>query len=291
MRHTSAELRQKKRKKIFGVISVLTVLLLSLFLSYFLILKFSKIAKTGEEFRDYINSFGTAGIFVAVGIQILQVFIALIPGEFVEIGMGYAYGWLSGALLSLLGVAIGSTMIFLLVKKYGIRLVSINGGSKANAIPRDCEAVITAERDISAEIKALSATVASELSTRDREGFYLECEAVASKARAMTKEASDKLIFMLSCIPNGVLRQSTAVRGVVDQSVNMGIVETSVEGDYTNVKIVFNMRSSIETLMDETAEIIASSGILTPWCDSYLSRKPLRISTVSSVLGASTIIG
>ena len=125
MKQTPAELKQKKRKRIVGVVSVVTVLLLSLFLSYFLILKFSKIAKTGEEFRDYIQSFGAWGVFVAVGIQILQVFIALIPGEFVEIGMGYAYGWLNGTLLSLLGVAIGSTMIFVLVKKYGIRLVEL----------------------------------------------------------------------------------------------------------------------------------------------------------------------
>ena len=114
-----------KRKRILTVFSVLVVLCLVSFLSYFLIVRFSKIAKTGEEFRDFILSYGAYGIFVAVGIQILQVFIALIPGEFVEIGMGYAYGWLNGTLLSLLGVAIGSTMIFMLVKKYGIRLVEV----------------------------------------------------------------------------------------------------------------------------------------------------------------------
>lgn len=121
----SARNKLKKRKKLFAVISVCVVFLIALFLSYFLIVKFSKIAKTGEEFRDYIQSFGAWGVFVAVGIQILQVFIALIPGEFVEIGMGYAYGWLYGTLLSLFGVAIGSAMIFILIKKYGIRLVEI----------------------------------------------------------------------------------------------------------------------------------------------------------------------
>lgn len=114
-----------KRKRILAVVSVLVVLCLVSFLSYFLIVRFSKIAKTGEEFRDFIGSYGAFGVFVAVGIQILQVFIALIPGEFVEIGIGYAYGWLNGTLLSLLGVAIGSTMIFMLVKKFGIRLVEI----------------------------------------------------------------------------------------------------------------------------------------------------------------------
>jgi len=124
----STESNDKKllrRKRILAIVSVLIVICLTSFLSYFLIVRFAKIAKTGEEFRDFIRSYGAYGVFVAVGIQILQVFIALIPGEFVEIGMGYAYGWLNGTLLSLLGVAIGSTMIFMLVKKYGIRLVEI----------------------------------------------------------------------------------------------------------------------------------------------------------------------
>ena len=125
MNKEASSQRLLKRKKILAIVSVLVVLALASFLSYFLILRFSKIAKTGEEFRDYIRSFGAWGVFVAIGIQILQVFIALIPGEFVEIGMGYAYGWLYGTLLSLLGVAIGSAMIFILVKKYGVRLVEI----------------------------------------------------------------------------------------------------------------------------------------------------------------------
>ena len=52
-------------------------------------------------------------------IQILQVFVAFIPGEPVEILMGVMYGTVGGLLLSLLGCAIGSVMVFLTVRKFG----------------------------------------------------------------------------------------------------------------------------------------------------------------------------
>ncbi len=125
MKKTLNEERLLKRKRIFALISIAVVICLVSFLTYFLAVKFSKIAKSGEEFRDFIQSYGAYGTLVAVGIQIVQVFIALIPGEFVEIGMGYAYGWFEATLFSLLGVAVGSALIFSLVKRFGIRLVEI----------------------------------------------------------------------------------------------------------------------------------------------------------------------
>ena len=68
-------------------------------------------------------SHGAWGPLALIGIQILQVVISIIPGEVVEIGAGYAFGAVPGALLCLAGAAAGSAMIFWLTKKFGIRLV------------------------------------------------------------------------------------------------------------------------------------------------------------------------
>ena len=62
---------------------------------------------------------------VYLGIQVLQVFIAFIPGEAVEIAAGLAFGPWEGLALSLLGVAIGSSVIFLLTKTLGVRFVRL----------------------------------------------------------------------------------------------------------------------------------------------------------------------
>ncbi|MBQ1262787.1 MAG: TVP38/TMEM64 family protein, partial [Oscillospiraceae bacterium] len=70
-------------------------------------------------------SFGVLGRLVFVGIVILQVVIALIPGEPFEIAAGYAFGSIEGTLLCLAAIAIGSLIIFALVRKFGVKLVEL----------------------------------------------------------------------------------------------------------------------------------------------------------------------
>ncbi len=51
--------------------------------------------------------------------QVLQVVVALIPGEFLEVGAGIAFGWFGGFLLAQLGITIGTIIIFLIFRKLG----------------------------------------------------------------------------------------------------------------------------------------------------------------------------
>jgi uncharacterized membrane protein YdjX (TVP38/TMEM64 family) len=56
---------------------------------------------------------------------IFQVVIALVPGEPLEIVAGYAFGAVLGTLLSMIGIFLGSMLVFLLVRKFGIKLVEV----------------------------------------------------------------------------------------------------------------------------------------------------------------------
>lgn len=78
-----------------------------------------------DSFRDYIRSFGPAGWLVLLGLQFLQVFIALIPGELLETGAGYAFGPLWGTVICYVGVALASTAVFLLTRRFGVKLVEV----------------------------------------------------------------------------------------------------------------------------------------------------------------------
>ena len=60
-----------------------------------------------------------------LGIQILQVFIAIIPGEPIELGAGYAFGAVEGTLLCLAGSTAGSMLIFFFVRRFGVKAVEI----------------------------------------------------------------------------------------------------------------------------------------------------------------------
>lgn len=77
-----------------------------------------------EQLTEWIKSFGIWGWLVALGIQIMQVVIAIIPGEPIEIIMGMIYGTVGGMLTCLFGVLIGTIMIFYMVKGLGYGFVT-----------------------------------------------------------------------------------------------------------------------------------------------------------------------
>lgn len=110
-------------KRAIGICSFLVFIVIAGFIAIFLYKNFD--FRNPQEFREQIESYGWAAWLVALGIQILQVVIALIPGEAVEIGVGYAFGAIGGTLICLIGVTIASTIIFLLTKKWGIKFVEL----------------------------------------------------------------------------------------------------------------------------------------------------------------------
>jgi uncharacterized membrane protein YdjX (TVP38/TMEM64 family) len=114
-----------RRRRIVGLASLLIFLALSTGLAYFAYRVLLQHIDSPEEFRAYIESFGWKGRFVLLGLQCLQIVVALIPGEIVEMGAGYAFGPIEGTLLCMGGVAIASTFVFALTKRWGIRLVEL----------------------------------------------------------------------------------------------------------------------------------------------------------------------
>ena len=86
--------------------------------------------------RNWIAQHAFAGSFVMILVCALQVIIALIPGELVEITAGYGFGPRGGALLCLIGNTLGSITAILLVRKFGRRFVeSLYPREKIDALP------------------------------------------------------------------------------------------------------------------------------------------------------------
>ena len=118
-----AEKFTEKHKKIISIISIIILISLSCAITYFVGRPLIEFASEPQKFREWIDSFGFLGRVIFIGIIILQVIVALIPGEPFEIAAGYAFGSIEGTLLCLIGMVLGSLAIFLLVKKFGVKLV------------------------------------------------------------------------------------------------------------------------------------------------------------------------
>jgi uncharacterized membrane protein YdjX (TVP38/TMEM64 family) len=78
-----------------------------------------------QRFSDWIMKLGIKGVLVLLGIQMLQIVIAIIPGGPVELLAGAAYGNLGGLALCLTGCAAATALIFFLVKKFGSPFVNL----------------------------------------------------------------------------------------------------------------------------------------------------------------------
>jgi uncharacterized membrane protein YdjX (TVP38/TMEM64 family) len=112
----------RSRKWLAGIslaVVLLLMVLLTLFVSHWL-RTFSQ-----DDFRDYVRSFGVLAPLVMLGLQILQVFIALIPGEIVESAAGYVLGPWLGTAVCYLGICLASTLIFALTRRYGVKLTEV----------------------------------------------------------------------------------------------------------------------------------------------------------------------
>ncbi len=121
-----------KRKRIVAVVTFLIGLAVMGWLCYFVTQSLMLSVKSeegvygaAENFKNLVNSYGKQGVFVAFGIQMLQVVVSPIPGEVIETGMGLCFGWFWGAVICLLGVAIAATFVMLFVKRFGIKAVEL----------------------------------------------------------------------------------------------------------------------------------------------------------------------
>ena len=78
-----------------------------------------------EKFRLWVDGHGLWGRVLYVGMCFLQVVVAIIPGEPLEIAGGYAFGAVWGTVLCLIGLFLGSVVIFALVRRFGQSVVEV----------------------------------------------------------------------------------------------------------------------------------------------------------------------
>ena len=112
-----------RRRRLLSGISMAVAVILAL-LATLLIWKWLS-SFSQDSFREYIQSFGALSWLVMLVLQFLQVFIALIPGELLESAAGYAFGPWVGTVLCYVGVALASSLVFLLVRRWGVRMVEV----------------------------------------------------------------------------------------------------------------------------------------------------------------------
>lgn len=139
------------------------------------------------------------------------------------------------------------------VAECGLRLISINGGNMRNAIPRDAEAVIAFPKEhtdcILAEFDKVAGWVKKELASVEPD-FFMKYEKVRMTQNVISDADTQKIINLMMVAPNGVIRMSRDMEGLVETSLNLAIVKTTGK----NFTVQALLRSSVDTAKDALAE-------------------------------------
>lgn len=142
-----------------------------------------------------------------------------------------------------------------------LRLIDFNGGTLRNAIPREAFATLAVATDNVGALKTLvnayQDILKNELAEKEK-NLTLQLNEVASDKAALTAPSRDTFVRLLNATPNGVIRNSDVAKGVVETSLNVGVVTMSD----ANVEIHCLIRSLIDSGKDYVVSMLDSLGKL-----------------------------
>ena len=163
-----------------------------------------------------------------------------------------------------------------------LRILAVSGGLKNNAIPVESVASIVvadeaAARDVVAE---MAEAFKPEYHLTDP-NLFVRAQAETAAQNPLDAETTGKVICMLTCLPNGIQAMSADIPGLVQTSLNLGILTTTEE----ELCAVFSLRSSIDSqkemlkrrmicLMTQLGGRVEFEGEYTGW--QYQEHSPLR---------------
>lgn len=144
-----------------------------------------------------------------------------------------------------------------------MRVITVRGGLKDNAIPVKAEAFIVSknETEVKAEVSRFLEEYRESYKDADPDlSITIEKVNVNSDVYPLDEAANLSFVMAYGSLPNGVIKMSEDIEGLVQTSLNLGIMDTFSE----EITLSFSVRSSVnkekEALIDELAAIVQSAG-------------------------------
>ncbi|MFK7783652.1 MAG: aminoacyl-histidine dipeptidase [Crocinitomicaceae bacterium] len=141
----------------------------------------------------------------------------------------------------------------------GFQLISIDGGSLRNAIPRESVAVFAINHDfegmLDLEFGSMVLTLKSEFASIEHEMQVALNPVVSNTDKAVSTEDLPKIINSIYACHNGVFRMSPDIDGLVETSSSLARVIVG-NGSFRTQSL---QRSSVESTKDDVANTIRAS--------------------------------
>lgn len=151
------------------------------------------------------------------------------------------------------GIILLARLVNRLLHETGAELVSLGGGSKDNAIPRETTAVLLVSADEIEKAQALAQALADDFSAEIcpfEPDFTCTVGVTDGSAEVVSKEDATAFVSAICLAPNGVRQRNRKQDDFVVTSLNLGIAKL----DNTTATLVFAPRSSVASLQEDTKE-------------------------------------
>jgi len=134
-------------------------------------------------------------------------------------------------------------VLYAAAEKTNLRVIRVDGGLKDNAIPTAAKAVVAVADAalLHAVCEEMAAAFAAEYQVTDS-GICVEVSE-GGEGLPMDAESTGRVICLLTCAPDGVQTMSADIEGLVQTSLNLGILETKEN----TVDAAFCIRSSVDS--------------------------------------------
>ena len=143
-------------------------------------------------------------------------------------------------------------------------IISLAGGLKNNAIPRECNAAILVPEEA---VSLVEKIISEQSDIFKKELFASDADVQVTSVNAGVQEANildfasiNQVLAYLRLIPNGVQHMSQAIPGLVETSLNLGIMELKEDVFVTDTSIRSSVGSRKEDLRDKLVNIIELVG-------------------------------
>ncbi len=135
-------------------------------------------------------------------------------------------------------------------------IVSVDGGNKDNAIPCAHNAVLcTAVPDVlTRELEEYLELVKKEISEREPNFDYEICLGETGEYAVFSKECKRDILHTLLLVPNGVIDMSASIKGLVETSLNLGVLDTRED----EIRLGFALRSNKQSALVFIEERLAA---------------------------------
>lgn len=148
-------------------------------------------------------------------------------------------------------------LLWMANRELGVLLSSVEGGNLRNAIPREAFATVVVPSDQTGAFEKL----VSEMEAVMRNEFgsvepnlSLKAEPANMPATVLDEESHSRLLNAVYACPNGVIRMSTDMEGLVETSTNLAVYRTGEQ----EAEVLCLMRSSVDSARDDLKNMFVS---------------------------------